>query len=98
MKLIVSANDGSEGAEGAVAFAADLAKAFNAKLLVVHVSTENLSQKELAILQRLGVTEGDALEEISRRILARAKAVAHGRGAAKIETKSAAGDPAENAD
>ncbi len=95
MSLIVSANDGSEGAERAVAFAADLAKAFNAKLLIVHVSMENLSQSELALLQRIGVTEGDALEEISHRILARAKAVAHSHGATNIDTMTAAGDPAK---
>ena len=52
MSLIVSANDGSEGAERAVAFAADLAKAFNAKLLIVHVSDDNLSQKQLVHLQQ----------------------------------------------
>ena len=56
---------------------------------------ENLSQKELVYLERVGVTEGDALEEISRRILLKAKAVAKDHGAGKIETMSAAGDPAE---
>jgi nucleotide-binding universal stress UspA family protein len=95
MKLIVSANDGSEGAERAVALAAGLAKAFNAKLLIVHVSMKIFSQRELVVLQRLGVTEGDALEEISSRIMLKAKAVAKDHGAEKIETMSAAGDPAE---
>ena len=58
MKLIISANDGSEGAERALAFAADLAKAFNAKLLIVHVSTETLSQKVVKRSDDDGISEG----------------------------------------
>jgi len=95
MTILISANDGSEGAERAAAFAADVAKAFNAKLLIVHVSAENFSQKGLVFLHHVQVTEGSALEEISRRILAKAKAVARDHGAVKIETMSAAGDPAK---
>ena len=94
-RLILSATDGSEGAERAVAFAAEIAKSFNAKLLIVHVSEDRLSQKELALLERLRVTEGDALEEISSRTLSKAKAVAQKHGAVNIETMPTAGDPAK---
>lgn len=95
MKLIISASDGSEGAERAVAFAADLARRFEANLLIAHVSEENLTRKQIARLERLAVTEGDALEEISLRISLRAKAIAKDHGAANIDTVTAAGDPAK---
>ena len=71
MKLIISADDGSDGAKRAVAFAAALAKSFDAKLLIVHVSDDKISQKQLTQLEQLKVTEGDALEQISQRILLR---------------------------
>jgi nucleotide-binding universal stress UspA family protein len=95
MKLIISATDGSEGADRAVAFAADLAKSINAKLLIVNVSEDHFSAQELRLLDRLRVTEGNALEEISRRIVASAKAAAQDRGAVNIETTIGAGDPAK---
>ncbi len=93
MKLIMSATDGSEGAERAVMAAADLAKAFNAKLLIVHVSEDVFSNKDLRLLDQLRVAEGDALEELSRRILANAKAVAQNHGALNIKTMTGGGDP-----
>jgi len=95
IKFLISATDGSEGAARAVAFAADLAKSLDAKLLLVHVSEDKLSYDELNELARLRISEGDALEEISRRILAGAQAVAHDHGAVKVETAKAAGDPAK---
>jgi nucleotide-binding universal stress UspA family protein len=95
MKLIISASDGSAGAERAVEAAADLAKSLNAKLLIVHVSEDVFSNKELMLLDQLRVAEGDALEELSRRILSRAKAVAKDRGAQQIETMTGGGDPAK---
>jgi nucleotide-binding universal stress UspA family protein len=95
MKLIISATDGSEGADRAVAFAADLAKSISARLLIVNVSEDHLSGADLRLLDQLRVTEGDALEEISRRIVSRAKAAAHDRGAVNIETVTGAGDPAK---
>ena len=95
MKVIIAATDGSEGAERAVSVAADLAKAVDAKLLLVNVGQSGLSQKQLRTIGRLQLTEGDALEGISDRILAKANALARARGAAKVETMSSAGDPAE---
>jgi len=95
MNLIISATDGSESADRAVAFAADLAKSINAKLLIVNVSEDHFSGSELRLLDRLRVTEGDALEEISRRIVASAKAAAQDRGAVNVETITGAGDPAK---
>jgi nucleotide-binding universal stress UspA family protein len=95
MKLLISATDGSEGAERAVAVAADLAKVANCKLLIVNVSAEKLSPAELRLLDELRVSEGDALEEISQRILTKAMTTAREHGAANIETMSGAGDPAK---
>jgi nucleotide-binding universal stress UspA family protein len=94
-KLIMSATDGSEGAERAVLAAAGLAKALNAKLLIVHVSEDVFSNKELRLLDQLRVAEGDALEELSRRILARAEAFAKTHGALNVETMTGGGDPAK---
>ena len=95
MKLIVSAYDGSDGAGRAVACAAALAKSVGAKLLIVHVSDDKFSQRQLAQLEQLRVTEGDALEQISLRTLSNAKAIASDRSAANIDTMIAAGDPAK---
>jgi nucleotide-binding universal stress UspA family protein len=94
-KVIISATDGSEGAERAVVAAADLAKSLNAKLLIVHVSEDVFSDKDLMLLDHIRIAEGDALEEVSRRILSRAKAVAKDHGAQQIETMTAGGDPAK---
>lgn len=95
MKLIMSATDGSERAERAVAVAADLVKSINGKLLLVNVSEDNLSNEELRLLDRLQVAEGDALESISTRILTKARAIAQDHGAVNVETMSGAGDPAK---
>ena len=95
MKLIISATDGSEGAERAIAAAADFAKSFDAKLLIVHVSEDGLSSKQLMLLDQLRITEGDALDEISRRLLSRGREIARQRGAADIRTMSGGGDPAK---
>jgi len=95
MKLIISGTDGSSGAESAVAFAADLAKSCNAKLLIVYVSEDKLSHSDLNLLEQLRVSEGDALEEISSRNLSRARVVAQKHGASNIELMGAAGDPTQ---
>jgi nucleotide-binding universal stress UspA family protein len=95
MKVIIAATDGSQGAERAISAAADLTKAVDGRLLLVNVGQSGLSQRQLRTIGRLQLTEGDALEGISDRILAKANALARARGAAKVETMSCAGDPAE---
>lgn len=95
MKLILSATDGSEGAERAVAIAADLVKSVNGILVIVNVSEGNLSRADLRLLDQLRVSEGDALQEISQRILTKTEVIAREHGAVNIETVSAAGDPAK---
>ncbi len=61
----------------------------------MHVSDDKFSQKQLAQLEQLNVTEGDALEQTSLRVLLKAKAIAEDHGAANIDTMTAAGDPAK---
>lgn len=94
IKLVIAATDGSEGAERAIVFAGELV-ALNAKLLIVHVSEDGFSNKQLMLLDQLRITEGDALDEISRRILSRAKEIAQHPGVSNIETMSGGGDPAK---
>jgi len=93
MTLVISATDGSEPAERAITVAAAIAKSFNAKLLIVHVSEDISSNRELLLLEQLRVTLGDALEQISRGILARAKAVAQKHGTLNIDTRIGGGEP-----
>jgi len=95
MKLIVSATDGSGGAERAVAVAAALAKATNAKLLIVHISSDDFTGEQIRLLGLLQVAEGDALEQISAQILLKAKTIAHDHGAIDIATMTGAGEPAK---
>lgn len=95
MKFILAATDGSDGAECAVAVAADLVKSIKGKLLIVNVSEDKLSGAECRQLDRLRVSEGDALQEISQRILAKARAIASDRGVVNVETMNGAGDPAK---
>lgn len=93
MKPIMSATDGSEGAGRAVAVAADLVKSLNGKLLIVNVSEDELSGSEIRLLDRLRVTEGDALDQVSRGTLSKAKAVAQDHGVTNIETMTETDDP-----
>jgi len=95
MKLIIAATDGSQVAERAVAIAADLVKTINAKLLIVNVSEDKLSTAQIRLIDRLRISEGDALEEISGRILSRAKPIAQKHGAANIETMIGSGHSAK---
>ncbi|UGA41464.1 universal stress protein [Bradyrhizobium quebecense] len=95
MKLIISATDGSEGAERAIAVAAEFARSSKAKVQLVHVGEDGLSSKQLMLLGQFRITEGDALDEISRRLFSRAKEIAEHRGATDIKTLSGGGDPAK---
>ena len=95
MKLIISGTDGSESAERAVAVAAKLAKALNARLLIVYVDQHEFSDKQMHLIDQYRLDLGDVLEEFGRRILARAASVAQDHGAADVETMSGDGDPEE---
>ncbi len=94
-KLIIAATDGSQGAERSLAFAAELAKSLKAKLLLVHDSEDVFSGKELILLDRMRIPEGDALEEMSHRVLSRARAIAQDQAAQQVEAASGGGAPAK---
>ena len=95
MKLIISATDGSESAERAVAVAAKLAKSVNAKLLIVYVDQHKFADKQIHLIDQYRLALGDVLEEFGRRILARATSIAQDHGATDVETMSGDGEPAE---
>ena len=95
MQKVLLATDGSEDADRALAIALDLVKALNGNLVIATVSEDNFSAKQLEELSRLGIAEGDALEELSRRIVVRAKELAHKHGITNVKTSILVGDPAD---
>jgi nucleotide-binding universal stress UspA family protein len=94
MKLIIAATDGSECADRAVDMASTLAKAADAKLLVLTVG-DSLIGPELNKLARAEGGVGEALELIIGQILQRAKDRAREQGASSVEVQCGWGDPAE---
>ena len=72
-----------------------LPKRSTADLLIMTVSTDELTGEEARYAELLHMDEGDALEAISRQILLRAVDYARESGAKNIETTLAVGDPAE---
>lgn len=95
MRHIMVATDGSEGADRAVDVAADLAKAFGGELLIVTVGG-NLSGEELRQLEHAEGNIGDALDILSKQILAAAKTRAQRLGMNNIQLRAAWGDPAQS--
>ena len=94
MKRILVATDGSDGGDRAVAFAAELAKQFGAKLSIITVSGD-FSDREI---DKLAFSEKDiagALDSRATRILIDARECAQHIGVNDIDTHSAWGDPAE---
>lgn len=95
LRRLLVATDGSKGAERAVMVAAGIAKATDGHLLIMTVSTDELTEEQARYVESLHMEEGDALEAISREILLRALTYARESGAKNIETALAVGDPAE---
>jgi nucleotide-binding universal stress UspA family protein len=89
------ATDGSEGANRAVDAVAELAKAFGGELLIVTVG-ENLSSEEMRQLERAEGNIGDALDVLSKQILAAAKNRAERLGIDNVQLRPAWGDPAQS--
>jgi nucleotide-binding universal stress UspA family protein len=89
------ATDGSEGADRAVDVAADLAKAFGARLFIVTVAG-NLSGEEMRELARVEKTIGDALEAFSMQILTAAEKRARRLGLTDIQLQIGWGDAARS--
>jgi nucleotide-binding universal stress UspA family protein len=95
MRHIMVATDGSEGADRAVDVAADLAKAFGARLFIVTVAG-NLSGEEMRELARAEKNIGDALEAFSMQILTAAEKRARRLGLTDIQLQIGWGDAARS--
>lgn len=95
MRHIMAATDGSEGADRAVDVAAELAKASGGELSIVTVGG-NLSGEEMRQLARTGNNIGNALDALSRQILAAAKTRAQRLGITHVQLREGWGDPAQS--
>jgi len=100
LSSILVPTDGSDHANKAVVFAADLAKRYGAKLTLLHVirgpGSEHVPEElvEYARVEHLAVTERDLLEGAAREILEKAEKQARNHGAAEIQAVIDVGDPA----
>src|SRR5512139_1896302 len=93
MRRILVATDGSENAIRAVEAAARLSKYLGAELLIATVGAGRLSPSEIAEAGRDGMSEGEALEMISREVLADAEKRARREGASEVRVLECVGDP-----
>jgi nucleotide-binding universal stress UspA family protein len=92
MERILVPVDGSEQSHKAIAFAADLAKHYNAALYLLHV------YKITIIPEGLGdyvMTEREELQALGDKIIAAAEKEAKGHGIELIQATVVEGDPAE---
>jgi nucleotide-binding universal stress UspA family protein len=100
-KKILVAVDGSEHAKQAVTAAGELAKAFGAQLVIMHVMKRMGSDrvpehlKELERIEHIEVTEADMLRSVADAIVNGAKDTAESAGASDIVTTIDAGNPAD---
>ncbi len=97
MTCILVATDGSEGADRAVDYAAQLAKTENAELLIIHVTggygvPDNVF-RQFTRAEQTWLRE--QLESVSNHILNAARARARATGVATIFLESRTGDVAE---
>jgi nucleotide-binding universal stress UspA family protein len=95
MRQIIVATDGSDGAQRAVEWAAQLAKDLGFKLFILTVGGI-VSIEEVRRAPRTEVDLGAALDAISNEILAKAKEVAHQTGLSAIQVQAGWGDAAES--
>ena len=95
MRNIVAATDGSEGANRAVDVAAELAKAFGAKLFIVTIAGD-LSGEEMRKLALAGKNIGETLEGRSMEILMAAEKRTQRFGITDIQLQVGWGDPASS--
>jgi len=94
MRNILVATDGSEGAERAVAFAAELAHALSAKLVILAVSEPSISRDLEEFRRAEGSTIGDIVEADAAAHVKHAIELANNQGAMDIQEVTRAGDPA----
>ena len=97
MRCILVATDGSKSANRAVDAAAQFAKSFDAKLLIVNaIDAGVLSSDELNSFRKVeGISLGEALASLSSQILMDAESQARKHGLTNIVTQSREGDAAQ---
>ena len=101
IKTILVPTDGSDHADKAVGFAADLAEKYGAKVHLVHVLRDPGSANvppELRTFEKIEharVTEREVIRGIATEILQKAEQRARERGAKEVETSIEIGSPAE---
>ncbi len=95
MRHIVVTTDGSAEANRAVDVAAELAKAFGAKLFIVTIAG-NLSGEETQKLAGMEENIGSALEALSMQIVTRAETRAQHLGVTNIQLHIDWGDAARS--
>ena len=97
LKKIPVAVDGSDSSGRAVEMASELAKTFNASLLLLHVVRHMQLPTELlhmAEVENIDASRLDMLKMLGARILDKAREQAAQVGAKRIETDVGVGDPA----
>lgn len=106
MRCIAAATDGSDAADRAIDFAADLASKFSAELVVTHAIPASalastgtgsvrpfLNVRAPVSVESLSVPE--VLTDLANDILAKAKTRAEARGAHQVQSEVHVGEPAE---
>jgi len=99
VKTLLVATDGSEQADKAVILAADLAKKYGAKIVLLHIMPDVIKGavpkgiQSYAELEHLDL--GSAMWSVGEEILHVAKERAHQRGAQAVETVLDKGIPAQ---
>lgn len=97
MKTILAATDGSQSADKAIDYAANLAKVFGAALVLVHaeggVGLPGDAMSRMTSAQHVWLTE--LLNSLSAEILTRAQERARAAGASAIILESRSGDVAQ---
>ncbi len=97
MQSIVLATDGSDSANRALDFAAQLAQSSGAALWITHVADDkSLSSQEIRQFSRSErVSSGEIVDTLVNRMLAQARARAAAKGVRDIHLEPRLGDPAE---
>jgi nucleotide-binding universal stress UspA family protein len=98
--LILHPTDGSAASNKALEYAADMAVASKAKLLVLHVQRRHGQRtippglRELERLEHIRLTEADILRSAAERVATNAEGAARNKGVADTEKLVVQGDPA----
>lgn len=94
---ILVATDASAAANRAIDLGADLAAKYHASLNLLHVIRDMQLPEEIAHMaevEKLATSRSEVLHYVAKKIIGDAKTRAQAKGAAKIQTEIAEGDPA----